>query len=197
MNDIETRLTVVTAATEEVVSLDQAKQHLRVDDETDDALIEGLIAAAREYCETATRRQFVSTTYALRMDNLPTEIVLPKPPLVSVSSITYVDSAGATQTLSSSLYTVNQHREPGVIVPAYQATWPTVRGHTNDVVIQFVAGYGAASAVPKAAKQAILLLIGTWYENREASGIEIGGAPYTVPMTVDALLSTLNWGSYV
>jgi uncharacterized phiE125 gp8 family phage protein len=186
-------LTLVTAPTSEPVTLEEAKTHCRVDFNDDDALLEGHIAAAREYCENFTRRQFVTATYALRMDDLPDEIVLPRPPLASVTSITYVDATGSTQTLSSSLYTVDTYVEPGRIVPAYNATWPSVRGHTNDVVVTFTCGAAVAN-VPARAKQAILLLVGHWYENREEIGI--GNIVTKIPTAADALLHSLSWGSY-
>lgn len=191
----EYSLTQTVAPTFEPITLEQAKAHIRVDGNEDDTLIEGLITAAREYAETHTRRQLCTATYAMRMAYLPTCIEIPKPPLVSVSSITYADVDGNVQTLSSSLYTVDSYSYPGKIIPAYNASYPTVRGHLNDVVVTFVAGQ-AQAAVPVRAKQAMLLLIGHWYENREQAGIEVGAATFKIPFGVNELLDSLNWGSY-
>ncbi len=193
---MDTRLTLVTGPTEEPIDLESAKAHLRVTDNEEDNVINGLIKASRAYAEKYLRRQFVSATYALRMDLLPWKIVLPIPPLQSVTSITYVDFAGATQTISSSDYTVERYGEPGFIVAAYNLTWPTVRGHVNDVCVTFVAGYGAATAVPASIKQAMLLLIGSGYENKEAAVVDQGFSALDVPFGVEALLDSERWGFY-
>lgn len=185
-------ITQSVTPTFEPLTLDEAKAHLRVTFNDDDALIEGYIAAAREYAETHTRRQLCTATYVMRMATLPTLIELPNPPLASVTSITYVDLAGDTQTLSSSLYTVDPYSYPAKIVPAYNATYPAVRGHVNDVTITYVCGTAAAS-VPVKAKQAILLLVGHFYEQRE----EVADARLAkVPTAAEALLNQLSWGDY-
>jgi uncharacterized phiE125 gp8 family phage protein len=89
----------------------------------------------------------------------------------SVSSVTYVDEAGATQTLASSGYQVDVTSLPPRVTPAYGAYWPAARGTTYQAVrVTFVAGYGLAAAVPDALKAAIKLLTSHWYENREAAG---------------------------
>jgi uncharacterized phiE125 gp8 family phage protein len=56
----------------------------------------------------------------------------------------------------------------------------------NGVEIQVVVGYGAEDAVPQEYKQAILLLLGHWYENREQ--VTVGEVAREIPMGVEALL---------
>lgn len=121
------------------------KQHLRISDSEEDTLLAAYLAAGRRWAETFTRRQFVRAEWQLRMDCFPEwELRLPRPPLISVSSIVYLDSAGTSQTLAADLYTVDRFAEPGVIVPAYGQTWPTVQdGTPNAVVVTYLAGYGA------------------------------------------------------
>jgi hypothetical protein len=203
-------LTTVTAATEEPLLLQEAKDHCRVDGTEQDGVIANLVSAAREYVETFTGRQLISATLRLRLDYFPGGcsrgvpaagyrpagdvewrfigggggILVPRPPLVSVSSITYVDTAGATQTLSAGAYQVDTDSEPGRIQPAYNTTWPSTRSQLNAVTITYVAGYATRTAVPASIKQAMLLLIGHWYENREAVG-QAGG---TIALAVESLL---------
>ena len=156
--------------TTEPVTLAMAKAHLRVDDNEEDPLIAQVIEAAREWCEDFQRRSFCSQTWRLTLDEFPScdVIELPRPPLASVSSITYVDSDGATQTLSSGDYTVDTDSEPGRVILGYDESWPSTRDVPNAVTITYVAGYGANdSFVPAKVKQAMLLLIGHWFENRE------------------------------
>ena len=115
---------------------------------------------------------------------------MPRPPLQSVTSITYVDDAGDTQTLSSSLYQVDTKSQPGRIIPAYGESWPTVRSNTlNAVTVNFVAGYGDdPEDVPAGLRHAVKFLCGHWFEQRETVVIGNGITIETVPMAVDALL---------
>ena len=100
-------LTETVAPAEEPVTTAEAKLHLRVDHGDEDAYIDTLVATARQHIELVTRRAMVDTTFTLKMDAFPTEIRPPRSPLSSVSSITYVDTDGATQTLSASVYSVD------------------------------------------------------------------------------------------
>ena len=167
-----------------------AKAHIRVDITDDDTLIDALIIAARDLVERAIERQLITATWVYKMDSFPGSagtIRLPYPPLIAVSTITYVDEAGVTQTLDSSTYTVDNYSEPGRIVPAFDVSWPPTRRQINAVTVTFTAGYGAATAVPQPIKQAMLMLIGNWYESREA--IAVGRINVDeIPFAVRALL---------
>jgi uncharacterized phiE125 gp8 family phage protein len=103
----------------------------------------------------------------------------------------YTDVSGNSTTFSSSDYVVDTYSMPGFIEPAYTKVWPVTRSVSNAVTITYVCGYGAASAVPDAVKSAMKLLIGHWYENREA----IGQASAALEMSVDALLTSVWHGS--
>jgi uncharacterized phiE125 gp8 family phage protein len=75
------------------------------------------------------------------------------------------------------------------VTPAYDKVWPSARSVRDAVQIRFIAGYGdAASDVPQAIKQAILLLVGHWFENREAVLVH-SFKPTVIPIAVDSLLS--------
>lgn len=194
-------VTVSVEPTVEPVSLSEAKLHLRVDDDitADDSLISALITAARQKIEIETRRALVTQTQVLRLDGFPkascggTAIIVPNPPLQSVSSIVYVDQNGDSTTLSASEYLVDSSDEPGRITPAYNGSWPIAREQINAVTVTYVAGYAVGSGsptdyaanVPQALKAAIKLLVGHWYENREAVGA-VNLKP--LPMAVDSLI---------
>lgn len=183
--------TQTVAPTSEPVSLAEAKAHLRVEHDADNLLISGLIAAARETVEAETGRQLVTATWTLKLDEFPTdeeEIVIRHPPLSSVSSITYLDADGASQTFNSSSYQVDTTGVFGRIVLAPDASWPvTESDRINAVTVTFIAGQAVAS-VPEAAKVAIKFLVGHWYENREA-GSE--SQIHEVPMAAKALIQQL------
>lgn len=176
------------APTTEPVTLTEAKQHLRIESNDENALITNLIVAAREYVETVTRRQLVTATWVYTLPQFPAGriIQLPKPPLSSVTSIQYVDASGDTQTFASGYYTVYTDTEPGYIELDQNENWPSTYGDTEDVTITYVAGYGGASSVPEAINVAIKLLASHWYEFREP--VIAGTIVANVPNTVDALL---------
>jgi len=126
---------------------------------TADPHLTSLLISAREYGETFTHRAFITQTWDDKRDGFPCEdnfLELPLAPLISLTSVTYVDPAGVTQTLSASLYTVDApvgpKARPGRVVLAYGQVWPSTRDVVNAVVVRFVAGYGAAAAVPSLIK---------------------------------------------
>ena len=162
-------LTEATAPTSEPVTKAEAKLFARIDITDDDDLVDSLIEAARREAEIFTRRSFINTTWDLTLDEFPAEILLPRSPLSSVTSITYVDTSGTTQTLTSTLYRVDTKSLPGRITPSYGNTWPATQAVTNAVTVKFVVGYGAtAASVPEVIKTAIKMMVNDWYEHRES-----------------------------
>jgi len=157
---------IITGPETEPLTEDEAKLHLRVDATDEDTPIARLIVTARQEAENRTGRALITQTLELGLDCWPESIRLPRPPLVSVSSIKYLDAAGALQTLDPSDYLVDNYREPGRIVPAYGKAWPLIRHQPNAILVRYVAGYGAASDVPAAIKNWMLLKIGTMYKMR-------------------------------
>lgn len=173
----------------EPISLTEAKLHLRIDTTAEDALISSLIKTARQYCESYQQRAYITQTWELWLDRFPDIDIIdvPLPPLQSISSIKYYDTANVGHTFAVSEYFVDSKSQPGRVSLSYGKSWPadTLRP-TSGVCINFVAGYGsAASAVPVTATYAILLLLAHYYENREAAGAT---QVYTAPLSVDALL---------
>lgn len=161
-------LSEVTAPATEPVTAAEFKLWSRIDTSADDTLIASLITAARRWCEDYCDRAFINTTFDLALDSFRQPIRLPRAPLSSVTSISYVDTAGSTQVLSSSVYRVDSISEPARITLAYAQSWPSIQQVTNAVTIRFVAGYGsAASDVPEGIKTAIKEVAASLYEQRE------------------------------
>ena len=192
-------LDTTTAPTGEPVTVEELRDHLRVSTTDDDLLIENIGKAAREYAETFTRRQLMLATYTLHMDGWPAgddPIVLPRPPLLSVTSVGYVDTDGTSQTVSTSVYTTDTVSDPGRVYLSYDQAWPTdTRTQRKAVNVVYTAGYSSGStlatqrdAVPDAFKSAILILAGDLYEHREA---RLDFASHENP-TVDRLLWSLR-----
>ncbi len=191
---------VKTAAAAEPITLDEAKLHLRVDIDDEDLLIEGLIAAAREWCENYTRRSFVQRTLELRLDCFPAAIKLPRGPIISVTTVKYLDQGGTLQTVSASDYQTDLYSVPGRVMPIFGGVWPTPKyGSLNAVVVEYEAGYahGAGSPtelaenVPSAVKSAMKLMIGHWFQNRESVAMNVA-PPTEVPLAVKQLLAPLE-----
>lgn len=162
-------LSLLTAPASEPVTLTEAKLHLRVEHSADDTLITALIATARQAAEHRIAGALISQQWRLTLDAWPDSIELPHPPLNSVEAITYLDDTGTRQTLAESSYQIITDTTPGSVQPAYGATWPTARSVAGSIRIDYTAGYATAAAVPPPIKAWMLLAIGTWYAQREAS----------------------------
>lgn len=209
-------LKVTVQPVAEPLSLDETKLHLRVDHDFEDTLIESMIQAAREYCEQFARRSFITQTIVQTFDNFPIDshhairewdgcsgrrrraqsqaIELEQGPVQEVVSIEYFDEAtSAYITLATDKYQVSLNSEvKDRITPAPGVSWPSTHPDRLDAVrITYKAGFSDSPyKVPKSARNAMLLLIGGWYANREAfllsqgSDMPVGG--------VDALLWTIR-----
>ena len=175
----ELALTLKTPPSTEPVSLKEAKNHCRVDDDitNDDSLIRSFIKAARQKAETYTRRQLITATYELHLDAFPHTISPPRPPLIDVTSIKYWDADGAEQTVHSDDYQVDVASTVGRIRPNKDKSWPSTYGEMGDVVVEYVAGYGNRDQVPDQIKSAILLIVGHLYEHRETVIVGTGAVP--------------------
>lgn len=171
--------TLTSAPGAEPVERDEAKDQLRVEHTDDDTLIDRLIAAARQRCEAVTGRSLITQTWQLKLDRWPyrtnvfsTEdryaVVLPKPPVQSVTSVAYLDINGDSQTLTvDDDYRVLVQDPFTRITPAYNTTWPAIRPVSGAITITYVAGYGDASTdVPQDLRHGMLMLIDHMYRNR-------------------------------
>lgn len=198
------KITLVTKPTVEPVTLAEARSHLRLDTDgsppthPDDDLVTNLITTAREYAEDFSRRAFCQQTWDLFLDRFPAgnDIELPKPPLISVTSLTYTTSDGTEETLTENTdFVVDTDSFFGRVVLEYNKTWPTNTLHPkNPIKIRFVAGYASTSSpsdyrenVPRKYKQGILLIVGHHYNHREDS--LPGTTIKKIPLNAEDLLS--------
>lgn len=264
-------VTVASEASAEPVHVEHAKKHCQVDINEDDTYIEGLITAAREKVEEITGRALVTQTLEARLDYFPCTRLLkvPRPPLVSVSSLRYTLSDGSISTIPSAHYIVDPYSSPGRVLLDEDDDWPTDELEPGPAVaLRFIAGYAtpisasaigdlvtasgrtfadgdvvqftnsggalptplaertdyyvqeksgssfklAATAggavinlsdvgtgqsfigrVPKKFMQAMLLLVGHWYENREAVQAARRSVILELPLGVRSLLLDKDW----
>ncbi len=114
---------LITAPAVEPVTLAEARLHLRVIDTSEDTLITSLIVAAREYCENFTGRKLIQQTWDLILDAFPADgVSLTYAPTMTIDSVTYLDTNGSSQVLSSALYVTDTFGAPGWLVPV--TVWP-------------------------------------------------------------------------
>ena len=186
-------LTTITGPAELAVSVDEAKGHSYISGTDDDLMIERMLGTAISLVETLAGAALVTQTLEARWVMWPEQeyLLLPRYPLVSVSSVKYTDSAGTEQTWSSDNYSVDVYSQPGRIWLGYGAGWPSATLRPGpSIAVRYVAGFGAADDVPDALKSAVLLYFGDLYEHREQTVLQ----PGVTKATVDAALSLVrNW----
>jgi uncharacterized phiE125 gp8 family phage protein len=161
--------------TAEPLTWADVREHLRVDSDEEEQLVStALIPAARARCEGYTGRQLMGATYTLTLCGFPADgiIRIPRPPLKSVTSIAYLDTAGASQTLAASVYLVqtskDEYAQRGIVTLKYGQIWPPTLQQADAVVVTFVAGYTAtpATVVPAPLVGGMLKLITESFDNR-------------------------------
>jgi uncharacterized phiE125 gp8 family phage protein len=159
---------LVTAASEDVVTLDEAKRHLRVDFDEDDQLITGLIAAATRHLEQELGMALAQQEWRQDLPRFADKMRLrPGPVDLASVSLDYRDEAGAEQSLAGSVYRTHADAEGAYVRIASGESWPATYDREDAVSISFTAGV-AAEDVPADLKVAILLHMAFLYEKRES-----------------------------
>lgn len=162
---------VTVAPASEPVSSAEAKAQCRVDGTDEDAAIAIYIASAREFVEVYTGTKLESQTVVMRASCFDDLWHLPVAPLSSVTGITYLDTAGTEQTLSTDVYeTVLIGLEPHIRLKVDQ-TWPAIRDATDAIRVTAVAGY---ASLPAPIKHAMLLMISSWFDSRSVGPVPDG-----------------------
>jgi len=159
---------VTTPPISEPISLADVKNFIRTipdDDSEDEAIIIPLITAAREFLENATGRSLARQTLTASLQNFDT-VRLPRPPFVSMDSVSYKDKDGNTIELDSTHYYLDDAE--GILyfpsAPPVSELYPI-----NPISVTYKTGY---NELPKPLRQAMLMVIAHWYVNREA--VQIG-----------------------
>lgn len=181
-------LVCTTTATEFPVDKEYLKLHAHVDANDEDLNIEEYIGAATNMAQRQLDRQLCTATFRLSLDCFPeptrhnpmAALYMPRPPFQSSGfAIGYINATGTTVTMASSDYILDTDSEPGRVMPAYGQVWPDTRDQINAVTVTFKAGYGAASAVPKAIRTWILTIAAYLFREREP--VNIGNITTPLP----------------
>lgn len=187
----------MTAATFAPLSVAELKAHLRVDNADEDELIASLGVAARDYCEQQTSHILCARNFYLEADEFPSErndIVLPIGPVSAIVQVGWrvLGSGDPVQVgTSGTHYRAATNLNPARLrLPLTMTAWPSTELATDAVQIVVTAGYASPAAVPDMAKHAIRLIVGHWFENREA--VVNGTISTDVRFTIDALLGTMK-----
>jgi uncharacterized phiE125 gp8 family phage protein len=207
-------ITVIRPPAFEPISLEQARQHLRVDvypgspgGHPDDDLITRAIVAARERAEEITRRALVEqglrvVAPGFYVNEWPRPcrlgIDLLRPPLISVDEVSYYDDANALQVVDPADYFVEETQPVHRLRWASSFCYPCTYARADAVRVDYTAGYAgtsspvtdqeqAASGIPASIINGMLLLIGDMYEHREATLV---GLSAVVLAAADALFES-------
>jgi len=186
-------IALIAAPSSEPVTLANARTAIGITDAADtssDTTITRHITEAREWVEKFLQRALITQTWKLRLDQWPANsiIELPFGPVQSVSSVTYTDSAGATQTIDAADYYTDIYSLQPRLMPAYNESWPDARNFPDSIAIQYVCGYGTAgTAVPGPIIHAIYRIIGHWIKFQPAleGGVTITRVPFAVEQMLE------------
>lgn len=155
-------LRLVTPPAVEPVTLEEAKQHLKIDGNEDDSLINALITAARQRAEEYTRRAFITQTWEVAVDSVTSTLCLPRPPVQTIEAVTLDGQAVAPENYGL------------MVTNLFYTKIPLHAVNPGGLVIRYTSGYGSnATDVPQAIRQAILMLVAHMYEAREGEAPQV------------------------
>jgi len=178
--------TIISDST--LVCVSDFKDHARIDATDEDTYLSALLGAVEDWCEKYQNRKYLAAECVDYLDAWP-DVIRPRwSTLISVTSIKYIDVNGDEQTWSSSEYQVDTDTLPGRIMPAYNCSYPNIRGgDLNAITVTYQAGYGSdASETPASIRHAVMMIAAHLYENREHT------APITISEVPMGALSLLG-----
>jgi uncharacterized phiE125 gp8 family phage protein len=190
----------------EPVSLEEAKTHLEISDDSKDTYILMQIKRARRMCEGYAGLSFITQEREVKMDYFPcntpqnryAEIIVPYGPVQDVS-VTYTDSNGDEQTLVQGTDFKLLSGDLARIVPLNESgdigSWPSTKNVPDCITITYTAGYDDVSGerIPEEAKLAILLQVGTLFENRQDEVVgTTGNASVQLNLNSKAILDNIK-----
>jgi len=184
--------TLLTAPGVEPITLTEAKAHMRIDHTAEDDTITEMIGAARQALEDTSDLALIDQTWRVQLDAWPDRaasgiVELPKRPAQSITAVRVTSMDGTQATLPTMAYELISAGGLARLVKTPTAIWPSPGRIAGGIEIDYVAGYGdAASYVPRALRQALLMVIAHVYENRELLSRDSGTA---LPRGVEALLA--------
>jgi uncharacterized phiE125 gp8 family phage protein len=181
----ELRMVAPPAPEDEPLQLPEVNFHLRITTDATDAspqwedpLVQALIYAARDAATEFIDAPIAPATYEARFDSFHCDLNLPAP-LQRVLQVEYAVGDNLTFQMPPEQYRVLGSPRRPYLALSYGASWPSdALRDPGAVRVQFVAGYGGsglgAPPLPASIRQAMLLMIGHWYKNRESEEMPPG-----------------------
>lgn len=183
-------LKVTSEPAAEPVTATEAKYHLRMQgvtlDSDETAELASITKAARLMAENFTRRKLITQTVVGYMDDWEQFVTLGVSPVTAITSVKYLDTAGAEQTLATTEYSTDLvSANPRI---NFHGNLPDLKDDAyNRVYVTMTAGYGAASTnIPEDIRSAIKLIIGHLWENRQ--DVIVGSQVNKMPKSSEYLL---------
>jgi len=165
------RVQVTTPATALPVLVMDLKTHMRVENDDENALLPGFLAAAIAAIDgpNGLGVAMMAQSWTLTLDGFAREIRLPGWPVKSVTAITYLDADGLSQTVASDVYRLDAGRDPARVYLKNAKAWPAHSGEPGAVQIEYVLGETDRANVPADLGTAVRLLAAHYFENREVA----------------------------
>jgi len=163
-------LKIIIPPAVEPITLDEAKQHLRVTGNDDDIILISMIKQAREFCENFQNKKYITQTLEMVLDSFPNNNYIcfeSCSPVQGVGNIKYYDTNGQEYIFDAGNYIVDTDSFVNRIVLGYCKLWPTIALQTvNAVRIRFTAGFGdKPENVPETVKWAMILHMRLLYDD--------------------------------
>lgn len=176
----------------EPVSAAELKAHLRLDHDSEDTLIEGLLRAAREETEAQTGMALLDQTWRLALDRWPPHGLarLWRHPVKEIIAVTVYGADGEALLVDPATMELDPHARPARL---YLSHRPVPGRRFNGIEIDFRAGHGEAGTdVPDQLRRAILVLAAHWYEFRAAFGPK--DQPVSIPPAFERIIASYRTG---
>lgn len=188
------RVRVITKPADEPITVAAVKERLRIDEDADDDLLAAYLrgCVARIDGPSGIGYAMMTQSWRLTLDAFPHTICLPGAPIKSVDAIKYIDTDGAEQTMDAADYRADLDGDPVRIEPAFGKSWPSIRHVIGAVKIEYTLGEDDATDVAPDLIDAVTLLVGHRYANREA--VVVGVTATVLPMAVEAIVSEYRRG---
>jgi uncharacterized phiE125 gp8 family phage protein len=174
---------LITPPSVEPFDTNEAKDHLHLSGNGENSLVDRLIKSARIQVERYLNRALITQTWDVQFDQWCNELILPYPPVQSITHVKYFDTNGSEQTLSTNLYWKVLSSDPATIVRKYDTSYPEVEyGRPGAITVRIVCGYGnSGTSVPEPIKDAMKLLITDLYEHKGTIAVGAGMRAEKIP----------------
>lgn len=185
-------LLTMTGAPDPLVTLAEAKAHLEYADSDRDSYITALCAAATEMLDGPhgmIGKAVGEQVWTMALRNVPSgQIPIPIFPVKALQSVAYYDAANVSQTINVNQFRLVANEDYAYLEPVAGFTWPAVYDRAD--AITFTVQLGMAE-VPNGMKQAALLMVANWFENREAVSDK---TMLPVPFAIESLINRWRVG---